>query len=55
MKKEFVELKTMKAEMVTLSEALTVMVLEKVDALYAHSRQAMCARYNLGNGAFSRV
>ena len=32
-----------------------ILVLEKVDSLYANSRQAMCARYKIGNGAFSRV
>ena len=55
MKKEFLELKTMETEMAALSEGLSVLVLEKVDALYANSRQAMCARYHLGNGAFGRV
>ena len=52
MEKGFLELKT---EMMALSEGLTVMVLEKVDSLYANSRQAMCSRYSLGNGTFSRV
>jgi hypothetical protein len=55
MKKEFLELKTLKTAMIALSEGLTVLVLEKVDSLYANSRHAMCARYGLGNGAFSRV
>ena len=55
MKKEFLELKTLKTAMIALSEGLTVLVLEKVDSLYANSRQAMCSRYSLGNGAFSRV
>ncbi len=55
MKKEFLELKTLKTAMTTLSEGLSVLALEKVDSLYANSRQAMCARYSLGNGAFSRV
>lgn len=54
MKKEFLELKTLKTAMITLSEGLSVLALEKVDSLYANSRQAMCARYSLGNGAFSR-
>jgi hypothetical protein len=52
MKKEFLELKW---PMMALSEGLSVMVLEKVDTLYAHRRQAMCCRYQLRNGAFSRV
>lgn len=52
MKNEFLELKTLTT---TLSEGLTVMVLEKVDSLYANSRHEMCARYQLRNGAFSRV
>ena len=55
MKKEFLELKTLKTAMTALSEGLSIMVLEKVDSLYAHQRQSMCARYSLGNGAFSRV
>ena len=55
MKKEFLELKTMKMAMTTLSEGLSIMALEKVDSLYANSRHAMCARYGLGNGAISRV
>jgi len=55
MKKEFLELKTLKTAMTTLSEGLSVLVLEKVDSLYANSRQAMCSRYQLRNGAFSRV
>ena len=52
MKKEFLELKTL---MMGLSECLSVMVLEKVDSLYTHKRQEMCCRYQLRNGAFSRV
>lgn len=55
MKKEFLELKTLKTAMTTLSEGLSILALEKVDSLYANSRQAMCSRYSLGNGAFSRV
>ena len=55
MKKEFLELKKLLMETQALSEGLTVMVLEKVDSLYANSRQAMCTRYKLGNGCFSRV
>jgi len=55
MKKEFLELSKLQTEAQALSEGLSVMVLEKVDSLYANSRQAMCARYKLGNGAFSRV
>lgn len=55
MKKEFLELKTMKMAMTTLSEGLSIMALEKVDSLYANSRQVMCYRYQLRNGAFSRV
>ena len=55
MKKEFLELKTLKTAMTTLSEGLSVLVLEKVDSLYANSRQTMCSRYQLRNGAFSRV
>ena len=54
MKKEFLELKTLKTAMIALSEGLTVLVLEKVDSLYANSRHAMCARYGLGNGAESK-
>ena len=52
MEKEFLELKTLT---VTLSESLSVMVMEKVDSLFTHQRQVMCARYQLRNGAFSRV
>jgi len=55
MKKEFLELKKLQTETVALSEGLSIMVLEKVDSLYANSRQAMCTRYQLRNGAFSRV
>lgn len=52
MTKEFLELKT---QTMTLSEGLTVMMLEKVDSLYTHQRQVMCGRYGLRNGAFNRV
>lgn len=55
MKKEFLELKTLKTETEALSEGLSVMVLKKVDSLYTHQRQNMCIRYQLRNGAFSRV
>ena len=55
MKKEFLELEKMLTETAALSEGLSMMMLEKVDSLYANSRQLMCARYKLGNGAFSRV
>ena len=41
MKKEFLELKTLKTAMTALSEGLSIMALEKVDSLYANSRQAM--------------
>ena len=44
MKKEFLELRTLKTAMTTLSEGLSVLVLEKVDSLYANSRQSMCTR-----------
>ena len=50
MKKEFLELKTLKTAMTALSEGLSIMALEKVDSLYANSRQAMCCRYQLRNG-----
>jgi hypothetical protein len=52
MKQEFLELKK---PLQALSEGLTVMVLETVDSLYAHQREALCRRYQLRNGAFSRV
>ena len=52
MKETFLELKK---PMIALSEGLSAMVLEKVDSLYAHQRQAMCCRYQLRNGAFSRA
>lgn len=52
MNKEFSELKQ---QATSLSEGLTVMVLEKVDSLYAHRRRELCTRYQLRNGAFSRV
>ena len=52
MRKEFLELKT---QTMTLSEGLTVMVLEKADSLYTHQRRMMCSRYALRNGAFNRV
>lgn len=55
MKKEFLELKTLKTETEALSEELSVMVLKKVDSLYTHQRQNMCIRYQLRNGAFSRA
>ena len=55
MKKEFLELKTLKTAMTALSEGLSILALEKVDSLYANSRQTMCCRYQLRNGAFSRV
>ena len=55
MKQEFLELKTLKTAMTTLSEGLSILALKKVDSLYANSRQAMCARYSLGNGAFGRA
>lgn len=55
MKKEFLELGTLLMETQALSEGLSILVLEKVDSLYANSRQVMCARYKLGNGAFCRV
>lgn len=38
MKKEFLELKTLKTAMTALSEGLSVLALEKVDSLYANSR-----------------
>ncbi len=50
MEKEFLEPKTLTK---SLSESLSVM--EKVDSLFTHQRQVMCARYQLRNGAFSRV
>ena len=52
MEKEFLEPKTLTK---SLSESLSVMVMEKVDSLFTHQRQVMCARYPLRNGAFSRV
>ena len=52
MEKEFLEPKTLTK---SLSESLSVMVVEKVDSLFTHQRQVMCARYQLRNGAFSRV
>ena len=55
MKKEFLELKTLKTAMTTLSEGLSILVLEKVDSLYTHQRQFLCNRYGLRNGAFDRV
>ncbi len=56
MKNEFLVLKTpLKEEMVSLSEKLSVMVLEKVDSLYTHQCQSLCRRYQLRNGVFSRV
>lgn len=55
MKKEFLELKTLKTAMTALSEGLSVLALEKVDSLYANSRQTMCYRYQLRNGVFGRV
>ena len=55
MKKEFLELEKMLTETIALSEGLSMMLLEKVDSLYANSRQAMCCRYQLRNGAFGRV
>jgi hypothetical protein len=55
MKKKFLELEEILTETIVLSEGLSMMMLEKVDSLYANSRQVMCTRYKLGNGAFSRV
>ncbi len=52
MKREFLELKPLTQAQ---SEGLTVMVLEKVDSLYAHRRQDLCSRYGLRNGAFGRI
>lgn len=40
MKKEFLELSKLQTEAQALSEGLSIMVLEKVDSLYANSRQA---------------
>ena len=48
MEKEFLEPKTLTK---SLSESLSVMVMEKVDSLFTHQRQVMCARYQLRNGA----
>lgn len=44
MEKEFLEPKTLTK---SLSESLSVMVMEKVDSLFTHQRQVMCARYQL--------
>ncbi len=56
MKQEFLVLKTpLKEEAVSFSEKLSVMVLEKVASLYTHQCQSLCRRYQLRNGAFSRV
>ena len=52
MEKEFLEPKTLTK---SLSESLSVMVMEKVDSLFTHQRQVMCARYQLRNGAFRRL
>ena len=52
MEKEFLELKTLTT---TLSESLSVMVMERWIRFFTHQRQVMCARYQLRNGAFSRV
>ena len=56
MKQDILVLNTLsKEETLSLSAKLSVMVLETVDSLYTHQCQTLCRRYQLRNGAFSRV